>query len=263
MPPKTNSKVEKANAKKAAGQAVKDNAAAAAAERAEAADWSVGSNAKGANRANAAAEKADEAARKKREKEALLAEEEGAMGGGGKPKAAGIGKKNAKNKKDDLSFLEDSLVGAAEKKAKAKKEADRKKAEAEKKKQEEAAARKAAASSSLTGNGIVDVNDLVGDGMGGLQGNVNAPAEDDGVSGIDSGLSVFGFGNEKSAISEKNRRALHLQFEEKMMDQMKADHPGLRLQQYKDRIFELWKKSPENPANAPTGGGRAGPGEGA
>jgi hypothetical protein len=30
---------------------------------------------------------------------------------------------------------------------------------------------------------------------------------------------------------------------------MKEDLPGLKLSQYKDRIFEAWKKSPENPAN--------------
>lgn len=33
---------------------------------------------------------------------------------------------------------------------------------------------------------------------------------------------------------------------------MKEDLPGLKLSQYKDRIFEMWKKSPENPANQVT-----------
>ncbi len=32
---------------------------------------------------------------------------------------------------------------------------------------------------------------------------------------------------------------------------MKEDYPGMKLSQYKDRIFEAWKKSPENPATAP------------
>ena len=30
---------------------------------------------------------------------------------------------------------------------------------------------------------------------------------------------------------------------------MKSDHPGLKLSQYKERIFELWKLAPENPKN--------------
>jgi len=93
------------------------------------------------------------------------------------------------------------------------------------------------------------VNDFLGDGDDGLVANVNAPVDDEGVSGIDGGLSVFKFGDDGNQISEKNRRALHMQFEAKMMPQMKEDHPGLRQQQYKERIFELWKKSPENPAN--------------
>lgn len=30
---------------------------------------------------------------------------------------------------------------------------------------------------------------------------------------------------------------------------MKEEVPGLKLSQYKDRIFEMWKKAPENPKN--------------
>jgi hypothetical protein len=33
------------------------------------------------------------------------------------------------------------------------------------------------------------------------------------------------------------------------MAEVKADYPGLRLTQYKEKIFALWKKSPENPEN--------------
>ena len=28
---------------------------------------------------------------------------------------------------------------------------------------------------------------------------------------------------------------------------LKEENPGLRLNQYKERIYKLWKKSPENP----------------
>ncbi|GMI33928.1 hypothetical protein TeGR_g12749 [Tetraparma gracilis] len=256
MPPKrVNTKVEAANAKKALSQSAKDAASAAAAERETAADWAQGSNARGASRAGAAAGKADEAARKKREKEALLAEEEAGLGAGGRAKAGGIGKKNVKGKKDDLSFLEDGLVSAADKKARKKKEDATKKAAAQLRKEGEAQAAKAAKAGSLTGNGIVDASEITGDGLGGIAGNQNAPLDDGGVSGIDGGLSVFSFGD-RPEISDKNRRALHLQFEEKTLPRMREEQPGLRLQQYKERIFELWRKSPENPANK-EGGGKA------
>ena len=48
---------------------------------------------------------------------------------------------------------------------------------------------------------------------------------------------------------EKRRRALHQAFEERELPQMRQDYPGLKLSQYKEKIFEMWKKSPENPAN--------------
>lgn len=38
-------------------------------------------------------------------------------------------------------------------------------------------------------------------------------------------------------------------FEERMLPEVKADYPGLKLSQYKEKIFDIWKKSPENPLN--------------
>ena len=50
---------------------------------------------------------------------------------------------------------------------------------------------------------------------------------------------------------EKRMKALHKAFVAKMMPQMKDDFPGLRKTQYEEKIFQLWKKSPENPMNRP------------
>ena len=44
-------------------------------------------------------------------------------------------------------------------------------------------------------------------------------------------------------------KALHMAFEERMMPEMKEQYPGLRKSQYKEKIFQLWKKSAENPMN--------------
>jgi hypothetical protein len=44
-------------------------------------------------------------------------------------------------------------------------------------------------------------------------------------------------------------QALYNAYYERQLPIMKEDLPGLKLSQYKDRIFEAWKKSSENPAN--------------
>lgn len=92
---------------------MKDAQAAAAREATAAKEWGVG--AKSTKKADAAAEKADEVARKRREKQALLEAEEAEMGkvkGPSRAPSAALakGKKGGKKKKDDLSFLEDSLI---------------------------------------------------------------------------------------------------------------------------------------------------------
>jgi hypothetical protein len=44
-------------------------------------------------------------------------------------------------------------------------------------------------------------------------------------------------------------KAAYKAYEEKMMPEMKQTYPGLKRQQYLDKIFASWKKSPENPMN--------------
>ncbi|GMH51589.1 hypothetical protein TrST_g324 [Triparma strigata] len=253
MPPKkVNSKVEAANAKKAAAQAQKDAQKATQLEAAEASEWKKGANNRGAAKADATAAKADEAARKKREKEMLLqAEEEANQGIKTVKKQAGPKKGGKKKKGSDLDFLEDSLVGAADKKAKAKKKAEKEKKEKEARDAQERAAKAAAGDpDSLTRNGIVDVSDMIGKSDT-LVENVNKPIDDeDAASGIEASLSVFKFGKEEAdSHPEKRMKALHKAFEERMLPQMKEDFPGLKLRQYQQKIFDLWVKSPENPRN--------------
>jgi hypothetical protein len=38
-------------------------------------------------------------------------------------------------------------------------------------------------------------------------------------------------------------------FEEAELAKLKEEKPGLTLHQYKDMIWKLWKKSPDNPLN--------------
>jgi len=44
-------------------------------------------------------------------------------------------------------------------------------------------------------------------------------------------------------------KALYSAFEERELARLKVDQPGLKLSQYKERIFALWQKSNENPQN--------------
>lgn len=237
-----NQKAAAAMEKKAAAQSVKDAKAAAEREKQLQAEWSKGANNKGAARSQAAAEKADELARKKREKAALLAEEEANMGSGKVKKVPTLSKKG-KKKKNDLSLLEDALVSGAEKKQKAKKraeqaKAEKLKAEAAKKQQE---ANKPVDPLLANTEGMIrgTEDDLVGRAAN------KALDEEAGGSGLDGALDAMNI----SAGPALSSKALFKAYEERMMAEMKEDYPGLKLSQYKDKIFQKWKKSPENPAN--------------
>lgn len=240
-----NQKVVAANEKKAAAQAAKDAKAAAAAEAEREREWNKGANLRGQAKAETAAAKADEAARKKAEKAALLAEEEANIGNAKPKKTPTLSKKGKNKKNDDLSLLEGALVGAAEKKVKAKRQSDREKEqkqkeeETKKKKEEEKPIDPLLAN---TNNMIAGTEDeLVGRAAN------RASMEENQVSGIDGALQSFSISTgQQNAPSAK---ALFKAFEERMLPEVKADYPGLKLSQYKEKIFQMWKKSPENPAN--------------
>lgn len=69
------------------------------------------------------------------------------------------------------------------------------------------------------------------------------------ASGLDSALSALTVGSGEDKHPEKRMKAAYKAYEEKMMPEMKDQYPGLKRQQYLDKIFTLWKKSPENPMN--------------
>ena len=253
-----NQKAVAAKEKKAAAQAIKDAEKARQSEAATAAEWAKGSNERGAARKEAAANKADEAARKRREKEALLAAEEEAAGSGKVVKSKFTAKKGSKNKKkNDLSLLEDALVGDAEKNLKAKKKMERIKREreaaaaAEKerkiKEEQKTVDPLMANTNAMHGMGDDDINNT---GAIGRAANV-ASLTSMQASGVDSALSAMSIGGNGTADihPEKRMKAAYKAYEEKMLPEMKEQYPGLKRQQYLDKIFSLWKKSPENPMN--------------
>ena len=199
---------------------------------------------------HATAAKADEAARKRKEKAELLAAEEATQGSVKPKKAPALSKKKGK-KKNDLSLLEDALVGEAEKKTKAKKRAEllKKEKEMEAKKKAAAAAVAAGTGTSVLGGQAVDPlmhnTDAMLSSAVGREANKQAMES---ASGLDAALDSL---DVNVGTDVKRRKALFLAFEERMLPVVKEEHPGLRLTQYKDKVFNLWKKSPENPANQP------------
>jgi hypothetical protein len=48
---------------------------------------------------------------------------------------------------------------------------------------------------------------------------------------------------------EKRMKAAYKKYEAEQMVWLRADIPGLKRSQYKERIFKAWQKAPENPKN--------------
>mmetsp|Transcript_9463 Transcript_9463/g.13435 ORF Transcript_9463/g.13435 Transcript_9463/m.13435 type:complete len:269 (+) Transcript_9463:130-936(+) len=259
-----NAKAQAGRDRKAEQKAAKDAEVAKQRSAQEEKEWAKGANARGASRAEAAAAKADEAARKRAEKAALLAAEESEMslqsGSKSKKVATLSQKKNSKKKKGggDLSLLEDALVSGAEKKFKKKQRDDKLKKEQE----EMAALKKQQAKDSaqqqpldpLLANtqAMIGSDDAVDDGATLVGRQANKAIGETNASGIDAALgslSIAGGGAAMDEHPEKRMKAAHKEFEERMLPIVKQDYPGLRLTQYKEKIFNMWKKSPENPMN--------------
>lgn len=87
------------------------------------------------------------------------------------------------------------------------------------------------------------------DYMGALRENDNKSSEVD-ASGIDSAIAALAVDTEVAGKGRVNMKAAYKAFEEAEMARLKDDQPGLKLSQYKERCWQAWQKSPENPMNA-------------
>lgn len=244
MPPKKvqqNSKQAAGNARKAEQEQLKQQQKAQQTEAQVAQEWQQGADQRSMAKTEAAAIKEAEAAKKRAEKAKLLEEEEASSSSIKVVKKAASGtKKKAKN---DLGLL-DGFVTEAEKKAKAKKEADAKKKELLRIEQEEKQAAKEAARLAMDPL-FVNTEAMLADAAGRAMNQLTMTEL--ATSGMDGALDQLGGGGSSEVKSQK---ALYLAYEERTLPVVKADYPGLRLTQYKEKVFAMWKKSPENPQNA-------------
>jgi membrane protein involved in colicin uptake len=248
MPPKTNSKQQAGLAKKSENETKKQATIDAQRAAQEEASWQQGANSKKSGRAEELAAKQDEALQKRREREALLAAEE-AVG----PSTTSTAKKalvnsKSKKKKDDLGLLEDALVSAADKKMKQKKAAEaaaKLKAEQEAKVKAEKAAQEKGSTDPLFTNTEEMIGAISDDDPSDI-GRVANQARMDlaNSAGIDAALDHLNI-----QTTSASTKVTYHDFEVRMLPIVKSENPGLRLSQYKEKVYNLWKKSPENPAN--------------
>lgn len=216
MPPKGgNAKKESGRAKKAENEAKKQEAAAAAKEKKVADEWSQGAK---SNKAveDKAAKKAAEAARKA-ENARLLAEEESSLGSAKKaaPKAGSKGKAKPPPPKPAGPGALAAGGGLASVPAPSKPVDD-----------------EPELVQSFAATGIDDALDLLE--------VVNAKADKASVGQQAAGIEKH---------PERRFKAAFEAYQERELPGLKEERPGLRLQQYKDLLYKMFQKSPDNPFN--------------
>jgi membrane protein involved in colicin uptake len=262
MPPKTNLKQQAGLAKKAENDAKKQAAIDVQRAVQEDAEWKQGSNIKKLSRTEELAMKQDEALQKRREREALLAAEEADGPSTTNTAKKALNKaKNSNKKKDDLGMLEDALVTAADKKMKQKKAAEaaaKLKIEQEAKLKAEKLAKEKASIDPLLHNTeqmigpISDHDDLNNNNNNGIGREANKARMDANMTtGIDAALGALQVNHNDDTTTGQllPSKVTYSDYEQRMLPIVKLENPGLRLSQYKEKVFNLWKKSPENPSN--------------
>ncbi|KAJ1310569.1 hypothetical protein OPQ81_007298 [Rhizoctonia solani] len=211
-----NAKKESGRAKKAENEAKKQEAAAATKEKKQAEEWSKGAkDTKAAE--DKAAKKAAEAARKA-ENARLLAEEEAGMSSAKKaaPKAGSKGKaKPPPPKPAGPGALAAGGGLASVPAAQSKPEIN-----------------EPELVESFAATGIDDALDLLD--------VVNAKTDKASVGQQAAGIEKH---------PERRFKAAFEAYQERELPRLKEEHPGLRLQQYKDLLYKMFQKSPDNPFN--------------
>jgi len=214
MPPSgANTKKESGKSKKAENEAKKAESAAAEKERQEAATWEEKDSKGGKAKKEAAEAKRKADLARKAENARLLAEEESSIQSR-KPKATGSKKKAAPTGKPDAAAEGEGLGSVEEPESK---EDQPKEVE------------------SYAASGIDNALDL--------------------LDVVTAKMDKASLGAQASKIEthpERRFKAALEAYQERELPNIKKDHPGLRLQQYKELLYKQFQKSPENPFNQTT-----------
>lgn len=193
--------------------------------------WDIGTNKRGVLKSQLQNEKHEEKMRLKQEKKEMLETEEEMLGSGKKSKSK-------KSKNDDLFLLNQALSNAPKTKAQLQKEneikakEDRKKIEEQRAiENEEQQQRELQEEKEYNYKNIVK-QDAFEDKLQGVIGTI-----DDALDILDSSDDV---------IQNKNK---FKQFYDKQLVILQSENPNMRMNQYKEHIYKLWKRSLENPNN--------------
>jgi len=70
------------------------------------------------------------------------------------------------------------------------------------------------------------------------------------ASGVDAAIEALSLEDSRSnSPAPMSMKAAYAQFEEEKLAELKADKPGLKMQQYRDLLSKLWTRDPRNPLN--------------
>ena len=195
--------------------------------------WEKGTNKRALSKIQQQNEKQEEKMRNAREMKELLAAEEQFLGPSKKSKS--------KKKSDDFELLK-TLANIPKSKAQIereeklkKKEEQRKLEEQKKLEKDELLQKQQEKERRLLQKGIVDNSDIYFP----IQNN---DEEFDCVSSIDNALDLLNEDEQDPKVKDIFKEFYKTQFQI-----LKEENPGLRLNQYKERIYKLWKRSSENP----------------
>tara|TARA_E500000178_G_scaffold345757_1_gene396179 strand:- start:1012 stop:1707 length:696 start_codon:yes stop_codon:yes gene_type:complete len=196
--------------------------------------WEKGTNKRGLRKLQQQTEKQEEKMRNAKEMKELLTAEEESLGSGRKSKT--------RNKKGDDFELLKTLATLPKSKAQKekeeklrKKEEQRKIEEQQKIEKQELIQKQEQEENKLQQKGIVTNSDI-------YIPNENNNEEFSYANSIDNALEILNENDEDPKIKDIFKEFYKTQFQ-----LLKEENPGLRLNQYKERIYKLWKKSPENP----------------
>ncbi|KAG7385407.1 hypothetical protein PHYPSEUDO_001536 [Phytophthora pseudosyringae] len=244
----TNTKVEAAKAKKAVAKASKDAAKAAADAAAESADWSQGSDGRAERKRQEEERKRAELEAKKAEKQKLLALEEHAL-----DEDKHAIRKQKKAVKEVAKPWEEALKPAAKKNSRGSKKPSAFAAVTandgsnEKLSQAEMAALREAEAERTAGKPGKKAIKFENNFQANRNRNQEEPTE---ARSLDAALDLLTVGDkDPEKHPERRAKAAYKAFEEVMLPQVKEDYPGLKLSQYKHKLSEMWRRSPDNPMN--------------
>nr|CCA26492.1 conserved hypothetical protein [Albugo laibachii Nc14] len=239
-----NTKVEAANARKASAKAVKVAQKAVKSEAETAEEWSKGSNARAEKRREEEERKQQEIAAKKAEKKRLEALEDHSL----EEDKSSIRKLKAKEKKQPVKPWEEALISTVKKSNKGNRSITQ--VNETPKKMTQAMIQAARESEEKLQAKQPGKNDIQFAKESSTNLNRQVKVADEARS-IDAALDVLSLSNEDAADRHPERRAkaAYKAFEEVTLPELKQDFPGLKLSQYKQKLSDMWRKSPQNPFN--------------